>query len=50
LAVAPVGILESLMTAKLVDDITDAHSNKSRETWGQGVGLIRTTPPEQGPD
>jgi sulfate permease, SulP family len=37
LAMALVGILESLMTAKLVDDITDSHSRKTRETWGQGV-------------
>ena len=37
LAVALVGIMESLMTAKLVDDITDSGSNKTRETWGQGV-------------
>ena len=37
LAMALVGILESLMTAKLVDDITDTHSNKTRESWGQGV-------------
>ncbi|WEV79805.1 SulP family inorganic anion transporter [Janibacter cremeus] len=37
LAMALVGILESLMTAKLVDDITDTHSDKTRETWGQGV-------------
>jgi sulfate permease, SulP family len=40
--VALVGILESLMTAKLVDDITDSHSNKSREAWGQGVANIVT--------
>ena len=37
-----VGILESLMTAKLVDDITDSHSPKSREAWGQGVANIVT--------
>lgn len=36
-AMALVGILESLMTAKLVDDVTDTHSHKTRETWGQGV-------------
>jgi SulP family sulfate permease len=36
-AMALVGLLESLMTAKLVDDITDSHSNKTRESWGQGV-------------
>ncbi|MFD3443340.1 SulP family inorganic anion transporter [Microbacteriaceae bacterium 4G12] len=37
LAMALVGILESLMTAKLVDEITDTPSRKTRETWGQGV-------------
>ncbi|MBY4127210.1 SulP family inorganic anion transporter [Rhodococcus fascians] len=42
LAIALVGLLESLMTAKLVDDITDSHSNKSREAWGQGVANLVT--------
>ena len=42
LGVAVVGLLESLMTAKLVDDITDTHSDKTRETWGQGVANIVT--------
>ncbi|MCO1337868.1 sodium-independent anion transporter [Kocuria polaris] len=42
LAMAFVGLLESLMTAKLVDDITDTHSNKTRESWGQGVANIVT--------
>ncbi len=42
LAVALVGILESLMTAKLVDEITDTHSSKTRETWGQGVANLVT--------
>ncbi|MBS3180439.1 MULTISPECIES: SulP family inorganic anion transporter [unclassified Pseudoclavibacter] len=37
IAMAVVGILESLMTAKLVDEITDTHSRKTRETWAQGV-------------
>ncbi|MFK5688147.1 SulP family inorganic anion transporter [Ornithinimicrobium sp. LYQ92] len=37
LAMAMVGLLESLMTAKLVDGITDTHSDKTRESWGQGV-------------
>lgn len=37
LAVALVGLMESLMTAKLVDEITDTHSNKTRESWAQGV-------------
>ncbi|MEX5258411.1 SulP family inorganic anion transporter [Kocuria arenosa] len=37
LTMALVGLLESLMTAKLVDDITDTRSNKTRESWAQGV-------------
>jgi SulP family sulfate permease len=41
-AIALVGLMESLMTAKLVDDITDTHSNKTRESWGQGVANIVT--------
>ncbi|GER22254.1 sodium-independent anion transporter [Zafaria cholistanensis] len=42
LALAFVGLLESLMTAKLVDDVTDTRSNKTRESWGQGVANIVT--------
>ena len=42
LAMALVGLLESLMTAKLVDDITDTHSNKTREGWGQGIANLVT--------
>ncbi len=42
LAMALVGLLESLMTAKLVDDITDTHSDKSREAWGQGAANVIT--------
>ncbi|MGY1856077.1 SulP family inorganic anion transporter [Modestobacter sp. SYSU DS0290] len=40
LGVAFVGLMESLMTAKLVDDLTDTPSNKSRESWGQGTANI----------
>lgn len=40
LGMALVGLLESLMTAKLVDDITDTHSRKTREAWGQGVANV----------
>jgi SulP family sulfate permease len=40
LGMALVGLLESLMTAKLVDEITDTHSRKTREAWGQGVANI----------
>lgn len=39
-AMALVGLMESLLTAKLVDDITDVHSDKTRESWGQGVANI----------
>lgn len=39
-AMALVGLLESLMTAKLVDDITDTHSDKTREGLGQGIANV----------
>ncbi|WP_156727608.1 SulP family inorganic anion transporter [Streptomyces apocyni] len=41
-AFALVGLMESLMTAKLVDDITDTHSNKTRESLGQGIANVIT--------
>ncbi|MFJ7777218.1 SulP family inorganic anion transporter [Streptomyces yangpuensis] len=41
-AVALVGLMESLMTAKLVDEITDTHSDKTRESIGQGIANIVT--------
>jgi len=37
-----VGLLESLMTATIVDDMTDTKSNKNRECVGQGVANITT--------
>ncbi|KIF73485.1 sulfate permease [Streptomyces sp. 150FB] len=42
LAMALVGLMESLMTAKLVDEITDTRSNKTRESIGQGIANIVT--------
>ncbi len=39
-AVALVGLLESLMTAKLVDDITETGSSKTRESLGQGAANV----------
>ncbi|WP_182346562.1 SulP family inorganic anion transporter [Tomitella gaofuii] len=42
LTMALVGLLESLMTAKFVDDITDTHSDKSRESIGQGIANLVT--------
>ncbi|MET9348435.1 SulP family inorganic anion transporter [Streptomyces termitum] len=41
-AVALVGLVESLLTAKLVDDLTDTPSNKTRESVGQGVANVVT--------
>lgn len=37
-----VGLLESLMTATIVDDMTNTKSNKNRECMGQGVANIAT--------
>ncbi|HBP1260435.1 TPA: SulP family inorganic anion transporter [Pseudomonas aeruginosa] len=37
---AVVGLLESMMTASIVDDLTDTSSNKNRECVGQGVANI----------
>ena len=42
LAMALVGLMESMMTAKLVDDITEVRTDKTREGWGQGVANIVT--------
>lgn len=39
-ALAAVGLLESLMTATIVDDMTDTDSDKNREAKGQGVANI----------
>ena len=36
-AVAAVGLLESLMTAQIVDDLTDTPSDRNRECIGQGI-------------
>ncbi|AXV14932.1 sodium-independent anion transporter [Neorhizobium sp. SOG26] len=40
LALAAVGLLESLLTAQIIDDMTDTTSNKSQECVGQGTGNI----------
>jgi SulP family sulfate permease len=39
---AVVGLLESMMTASIVDELTDTTSNKSRECVGQGTANIVT--------
>ncbi len=40
LALALVGLMESLMTAQIVDDMTDTKSNKNQEARGQGIANI----------
>ncbi len=40
--VAAVGLLESLMTATIVDELTDTPSNKNRECVGQGIANLIT--------
>ncbi|UTI63387.1 SulP family inorganic anion transporter [Paraconexibacter antarcticus] len=42
ITLAAVGLLESLMTARLVDDITETRSDKDREARGQGIANIVT--------
>lgn len=42
LALTIVGILESLLTATIVDDMTDSESDKNKESRGQGVANIVT--------
>ena len=39
---AIVGLLETQMTARVVDDLTDTGSNKDRESWGQGIANLVT--------
>ncbi|MGM0561536.1 MAG: SulP family inorganic anion transporter [Pseudomonadota bacterium] len=41
-AVAAVGLLESLMTASIVDELTDTPSDKNRECIGQGLANTAT--------
>ena len=41
-AVAAVGLLESLLTAQIVDELTDTPSYKNRECIGQGVANFAT--------
>ncbi len=41
-ALAVVGLLESMMTATIVDDLTDTTSDKNRECKGQGIANIVT--------
>jgi len=42
ISLAVVGLLESLMTATIVDDLTDTSSDKNRECKGQGLANVAT--------
>ena len=42
ITLAAVGLLESLMTAVIIDDLTDTPSQKNRECAGQGIANIIT--------
>ncbi len=42
ITLALVGLLESLLTAQLLDDLTDSDSDKDRESRGQGVANVVT--------
>lgn len=42
ISLAVVGLAESLMTASIVDELTDTESNKNQECGGQGVANIVT--------
>ncbi|WP_373982005.1 SulP family inorganic anion transporter [Achromobacter sp. JD417] len=42
LTMAAVGLLESMMTAQIVDDMTDTASDKRRECKGQGIANLVT--------
>src|SRR5690606_8549118 len=41
-AIAVVGLLESLVTAAIVDELTDTRSDKNRECVGQGIANFAT--------
>jgi SulP family sulfate permease len=40
LAMAVVGLLESMMTASVVDELTETTSSKTRECWGLGIANV----------
>ncbi|NEQ64132.1 MAG: SulP family inorganic anion transporter [Symploca sp. SIO2D2] len=42
LALSLVGLLESFLTANVIDDLTDTSSNKNQESLGQGIANIVT--------
>lgn len=42
LSLAIVGLLETLLTSQIVDDMTETESNKNREARGQGIANVIT--------
>lgn len=42
ITLAAVGLLESLLTAQLLDDLTDTQSDKNMESRGQGIANVAT--------
>ncbi len=42
IALAFIGLLGSLLTAQLLDELTDTGSDKDRESRGQGVANVAT--------
>lgn len=42
IALTFIGLLESLLTAQIVDDMTDTGSDKDRESRGQGIANVAT--------
>lgn len=40
ISLAFVGLIESLLTAQIVDDFTESNSNKNQECCGQGIGNV----------
>ena len=42
LALSSVGLLESLLTSQVLDDMTDTPSNKNTEARGQGIANFIT--------
>ena len=43
LTIAMIGLIESLLTAQLLDEMTDTRSDKSRESKGQGLANIASS-------
>ena len=43
LTIAMIGLIESLLTAQLLDDLTETGSDKSRESKGQGLANIASS-------